>query len=124
MCSLPTMKFSGPVAPGWDGGACRAPGGVASVLWPRGPLSFSLCTYRVRIMKNCPLEFTISFKTLRAAAGVALKVRSTMLRFNKAGGGVAVLAAVAARPATGDGVGVDKAACSSGKGARRKGVTV
>src|SRR5437588_373010 len=76
----------------------------------------SLCTYRVRIMKNCPLEFAISFRTLRAAAGVALKVRSTMLRFNNAGGGVAVLAA--ALPAPGDGVGVGEAACSSDKGAR------
>ena len=79
-------------------------------------MSFSLCTYSVRIMKNCPLEFAISFKTLRAAAGVALKVRSTMLRFNDVGGGVAVLAAV--RPAPGDGDGVDEAACSSDKGVR------
>ena len=68
-------------------------------------------------MKNCPLELAISFKTLRAAAGVALKVRSTMLRFNNAGGGVAVLVAIAVRP-VGDGVGVDEAACSSDKGAR------
>ena len=69
-------------------------------------------------MKNCPLELAISFKTLRAAAGVALKVRSTMLRFNNVGGGVAVLVALAVRPAAGDGVGVDEAACSSDKGAR------
>ena len=75
-------------------------------------------------MKNCPLEFAISFKTLRAAAGVALKVRSTMLRFNNAGDGVAVFVAAALRPAAGDGVGVDEAACSSGNGARRKEVTL
>src|SRR4029077_16000207 len=75
-------------------------------------------------MKNCPLEFTISFKTLRAAAGVALKVRSTMLRFNNAGDGVAVLVAVAARRTDGDGGGGDDAAGSSGKTARRKEVTL
>ena len=121
MCSLPTMKFSGAAAPGWVGDAA---GAGSPVLWRGGPLSFSLCTYRVRIMKNCPLEFAISFKTLRAAAGVALKVRSTMLRFNNAGDGVAVLVAVAARRTTGVGVGVDEAACSSGKGARRKEVTL
>ena len=115
MCSLPTMKFSGAPVPGWVGDAA----GVGSpVLWCGGPLSFSLCTYNVRIMKNCPVELAISFKTLRAAAGVALNVRSTMLRFNNAGGGVAVLVAVAVRPAAGDGVGVDEAACSSDKGAR------
>ena len=69
-------------------------------------------------MKNCPLEFTISFKTLRAAAGVDLKVSSTTLRSNKAGGGVPVLVAVAARRAAGDAVGVDEGLCSSGKAAR------
>ena len=67
-------------------------------------------------MKNCPLEFAISFKTLRAAAGVALKVTSTMFRCSAVGGGVLVLAAV--RPAAGDGVGVDKNFRSSGNGAR------
>ena len=68
-------------------------------------------------MKNCPLEFAISFKTLRAAAGVPLKVSSTMFRCSDAGGGVLVLLAVAVRPA-GDGVGVDKDLRSSGNGAR------
>src|SRR6266496_3595659 len=103
MCSLPTMKLSGAAAPGWGEAVCDAAGGVGSpVLWRGGPLSFSLCTYRVRIMKNCPLEFAISFKTLRAAAGVALKVTSTMFRCSAVGGGVLVLAAI--RPAAGDGV--------------------
>src|SRR6266487_2006751 len=55
--------------------------GVASEVFSRGgPLSFSLCTYKVRMMKNCPVEFAISFKTFRAAAGAALNVRSTTLR--------------------------------------------
>ena len=81
-------------------------------------MSFSLCTYRVRIMKNCPLEFTISFKTLRAAAGVALNVRSTMFRCSDIGGGVAVLVAVAVRLAPGGGVRVDEDFRSSGNGAR------
>ena len=121
MCSLPTMKFRGAAAPDWAAGSA---GAGSPVLWRGGPLSFSLCTYRVRITKNCPLEFAISFKTLRAAAGVALKVRSTMFRFNNAGGGVAVLAVVAVRPATGDGVGVDEPGCSSDKGERRKEVTL
>ncbi len=71
-------------------------------------------------MKNCPLEFAISFKTLRAAAGVALKVSSTMFRCSDAGGGGGVLAlvAVAVRLAAGDGVGVDEDLRSSGNGAR------
>ena len=47
-----------------------------------------------------------------------------MLPFNNAGGGAAVLLAVAVRPAAADGVGVDEAACSSDKGARRKEVTL
>src|SRR2546425_369549 len=54
--------------------------------------------------------------TTRSKRATVLKVRSTMLRFNDVGGGVAVLVAV--RPAAGDGVGVDEAACSSDKGAR------
>src|SRR5437762_14089635 len=55
--------------------------GVASEVFSRGgPLSFSLCTYKVRMMKNCPVELAISFRTFRAAAGAALKVRSTTLR--------------------------------------------
>jgi len=66
-------------------------------------------------MKNCPLEFAISFKTLRAAAGVALKVSSTMFRCSDAGGGVLVLAV---RLAAGDGVGVDEDLRSSGNSAR------
>src|SRR5206468_12354897 len=111
MCSLPTMKFSGAAAPGWAEGAA---GAGSPVLWRGGPLSFSLCTYRVRIMKNCPLEFAISFKTLRAAAGVALKVTSTTFRCRAVGGGVPVLVAV--RPAAGDGVRVDKDFRSSGNG--------
>ena len=118
MCSLPTMKFSGAAAPGWVGGAA---GAGSPVLWRGGPLSFSLCTYRVRITKNCPLEFAISFKTLRAAAGVALKVSSTMFRCSDAGGGgggVLALVAVAVRLAAGDGVGVDEDLRSSGNGAR------
>ena len=81
-------------------------------------MSFALCTYKVRIMKNCPLEFAISFKTLRVAAGVALKVRSTMFRCSDVGGDVLILAAVAVRPAAGDGVGVDKDLRSSGNEAR------
>ena len=81
-------------------------------------MSFSLCTYKVQIMKNCPVEFAISFKTFRAAAGVALKVSSTMFRCSDVGGGVLVLVAVAVRPPAGDGVGVDKDFRSSGNGAR------
>ena len=69
-------------------------------------------------MKNCPLEFAISFKTLRAAAGVALKVRSTMFRCNNVGVGVLVLIAVAVRPAAGDGVEVDEDLRASDNGAR------
>ena len=69
-------------------------------------------------MKNCPVEFAISFNTLRAAAGVALKVRSTMFRCSDVGGGVLVLVAVAVRPAAGEGVGVTKDFRSSGNGAR------
>ena len=69
-------------------------------------------------MKNCPLEFAISFKTLRAAAGVALNVKSTMFRCSDDCGGVLVLVAVAVRPTAGDGVGVDKDLRSSGSGAR------
>src|SRR6266542_5892556 len=124
MCSLPTMKFSGAAAPGWGEAVCDAAGGVGSVLWRGGPLSFSLCTYSVRIIKNCPLEFAISFKTLRAAAGVALKVTSTMFRCSGVGGGVAVLVAGAFRPAAGGGVGVNKDFRSSGIGARCKEVTL
>ena len=75
-------------------------------------------------MKNCPLEFAISFKTLRAAAGVALKVSSTMFRCSDVGGGVLVLVAVAVRLAAGDGVGVGKDFRSSGNGARCKEVTL
>src|SRR6266480_1990427 len=124
MCSLPTMKFNAAAGPGWPEAVCDATGGVGSVLWREGPLSFSLCTYRVRIMKNCPLEFAISFKTLRAAAGVALKVTSTMFRCTDVGGGVAVLVAVPVRPAPGDGVGVNKDFRSSGSGVRRSEVTL
>ena len=69
-------------------------------------------------MKNCPLEFAISFKTLRAAAGVALKVTSTVFRCSDVSDGVLVLVAVAVRPAAEDGVGVDKDLRSSGNGAR------
>lgn len=69
-------------------------------------------------MKNCPLEFAISFKTLRAAAGVALNVRSTMFLWSDVCGGVAVLVAVAVSPTAGDGVGVDKDLRSSDSGAR------
>ena len=111
------MKFSGPVAPGWAGAVCCVSVGV-DVLWRGGPLSFSLCTYSVRIIKNCPLEFVISFKTLRAAAGVALKVRSTTFRCSNVGVGVLVLVAVTVRRPAGDGVGVAAGARSSAKGAR------
>ena len=69
-------------------------------------------------MKNCPLEFAISFKTLRAAEGVALKVTSTTFRCSAVGDGVLVLVAVAVRPAAGDGVGVTKDFRSSGNGTR------
>ena len=76
------------------------------------------------MMKNCPLEFAISFKALRAAAGVALKVSSTMFRCSDVGGGVLVLVAMAVRLAAGDGVGVDEDFRSSGNGARCKEVTL
>jgi hypothetical protein len=55
---------------------------------------------------------------LRAAAGVALNVRSTMFRCSDVCGGVAVLAAVAVRPTAGDGVGVAKDLRSSASSAR------
>src|SRR5438045_9454779 len=78
------MKFSGAAAPGCAGVACWVAGGVGSaVFWRGGPLSFSLCTYSVRMTKSCPLELAISFKTLRAADGAALNVRSTTLRSTK-----------------------------------------
>src|SRR5918996_5137437 len=74
MCSLPTMKFN----------AVSGADGVASAAFSRGgPLFFSLRTYKVRMMKNCPVELTISFKTFRAADGAALNVRSTTLRSTK-----------------------------------------
>src|SRR5437899_1245939 len=81
MCSLPTMKFKPAAAPGWAGLACATGAGVGLAPFSRGgPLSFSLCTYNVRMMKNCPVEAVISFKAFRAAPGAALKLISTMLR--------------------------------------------
>ena len=121
MCSLPTMKFKAAAAPGWVGGTCALGVGVGLAPLSRGgPLSFSLCTYSVRMMKNCPVEAVISFKTFRATAGAALKLTSTTLRFTNVGAGVLVGFAAAAtlRPGAGDAVGVGEAPCSSDKGAR------
>ena len=80
-------------------------------------------------MKNCPVELVISFRTFRAAPGAALKDISTTLRSINGGAGVpAGLAIVVTfpRPRAGDGVafgvGLDDAACSSGKGRRRNAV--
>src|SRR5436190_24216048 len=124
MCSLPTMKFRAPAAPGWAGPACALGVGVGLAPLSRGgPLSFSLCTYSVRMTKNCPVEATISFKTFRAAPGAALKLISTILRFIKVGAGVPPgFAGATPRPRAGDGVGVGEARCSSVKGERRQDV--
>ena len=126
MCSLPTMKFKAAAAPGWVGGTCALGVGVGLAVFSRGgPLSFSLCTYSVRMMKNCPVEAVISFKTFRATAGAALKLTSTTLRSINSGAGVppgfaGVRAGATLRPRVGaaDGVGVGEAPCSSGNGAR------
>src|SRR6267378_4739623 len=94
MCSLPTMKFSAP-APCWPGDACGFGAGVGfAVLSWSGPLSFSLCTYSVRIIKNWLVELVSSFMTFRAALGAALKEISTTLR--SINFGVAVLPGFAA----------------------------
>src|SRR5437016_9363041 len=86
MCSLPTMKFRAPAAPGL---ACAPGCGVGfAVLSRDGPLSFSLCTYSVRMIKNCRVEAAISLMTFRAAPGAALKLTSTRLRSTNGGAGV------------------------------------
>ena len=77
------------------------------------------------MIKNCPVELEISFKTFRAAEGAALKVTSTMLRSINVGTGVPLGFTVATlRPVVGDGVGVGEAPRSSGKRARRSDVTL
>src|SRR6266542_1744909 len=120
------MKFSGPAAPGWAPVACALSAGAGPAAFSRdGPLSFSLCRYSVRTMKNCPVELTISFRTFRAAEGAALKVTSTMLRSINVGTGVPPgFAAATLRPGDGDGVGVGTAPRSSGKRGRRRDVTL
>src|SRR5947209_5775262 len=120
MCSLPTMKFKAAAAPGWVGGTCALGVGVGLAVFSRGgPLSFSLCTYNVRMMKNCPVEAVISFKAFRAAPGAALKLISTMLRSINGGAAVAPGFAVATLcPGAGDGVGLNEGAPSSAKGLR------
>src|SRR6266480_6542348 len=125
MCSLPTIKFSAPPGLGWPGLACGL-GGVGTVALSRGgPLSFSLCTYSVRMIKNCPVEAVISLMTFRAADGDALKLTSTTLRWINVGAGLLPGFAVTRAPAAfraraGAGVGVDfsEALCSWAKGAR------
>src|SRR6476660_2809197 len=116
MCSLPTMKFKAPAAPGWPGPACVLGVGVGLAPLSRaGPLSFSLCTYSVRMINNCPLDAAISFNTLRAAAGAALNVTATTLRSINVGTGVLPGLAVAKLWPT---AGVGDALPSSVKGAR------
>ena len=89
MCSLPTMKFKAPAAAAGAALACAAGAGVGlAPLSCGGPLSFSLCTYSVRMMKNCLVEAVISFNTFRAASGAALNVTSTILRSTNGGAGV------------------------------------
>src|SRR5437762_13586903 len=110
MCSLPTMKLSGAL-PGCVEASCSDGDGFGSAIFSRGgPLSFSLCTYSVRMIKNCPVELEISFKTFRAAEGAALKVTSTMLRSINVGTGVPLGFTVATlRTVVGDGVGFGEA---------------
>src|SRR4029077_19217054 len=100
------MKFRAPAAPGL---ACALGVGAGFAIPSRdGPLSFSLCTYSVRMIKNCRVEAAISFKTFRAWPGGALKLRSTRLRSTNGGAGVPPgFAAGVLRPTVGDGVGVD-----------------
>src|SRR3989442_13745820 len=118
MCSLPTMKFRAPAAPGL---ACGPGGGVGfAVLSRDGPLSFSLWTYRVRMIKNCRVEAAISLMTFRAAPGAALKLRSTRLRSTNGVAGVPPGCAPGPLgPTVGDGIGVDDGPPSLGKGVRR-----
>ena len=76
------------------------------------------------MIKNCPVELAISFKTFRAAAGAALNVKSTTLRFSNSGGvalgsaGFAPRAALPFRPGVGVAAGGGETPCSSRKGAR------
>src|SRR5438270_6271186 len=123
------MKFNGAAAPGCAEVACSVAAGVGSaVFWRGGPLSFSLCTYSVRMIKNCPVELAISFKTLRAAGGAALNVKSTTLRSTKFAALLDALGSAAfcpgarvlfrAEAGVGFGGGVDEGPCSAGKGAR------
>src|SRR5207237_2553748 len=90
-----------------------------------GPLSFSLLTYSVRMIKNCRVEAAISLMTFRAAPGAALKLTSTRLRSTNGGPGAPPgFAPGALRPTIGDGIGVDDGPPSSGKGVRRSEVTL
>src|SRR5215469_2214593 len=96
-CSLPTIKLSDPVdacglAAGDSAGVGVGVGVCCAVFSRGGPLSCWLCTYRVLITKNCPLELTISFITFRAGPEAALNVISTTLRFTRFGGASAAAA--------------------------------
>src|SRR6266567_633925 len=83
MCSLPTMKLSGAL-PGCFEASCSDGDGFGSAAFSRGgPLSFSLCTYKVRMIKNCPVELAISFKTFRATAGAPLPSESWCRRWSR-----------------------------------------
>jgi len=116
MCSLPTMKFNAP-AGDWPGDAWGVGTGVGAPVRSRGgPLSFSLCTYKVRMMKNWLAELVISFMTLRAAAGAALNVTSITLRSINFGVAVPSGFAAAATLWPADGAGVDDGPRSSGSG--------
>ena len=116
MCSLPTMKFNAP-AGDWPGDACGLGTGVGAPVRSRGgPLSFSLCTYNVRMMKNWLVELVISFMTFRAAPGAALNVTSTTLRSINFGVDVPPGFAAVATLWPGDGAGVGDAPRSSGNG--------
>ena len=117
MCSVPTMKFNGALEAAGAGAGAADTGegvGIAEIVLSRaGPLSFSLCTYNVRMTKNCPVEAAISFKAFLAADGAALKLISITLRSISGGAGVADAFAAATLPGT-DGVGVAATRLSSG----------
>src|SRR6266567_6577170 len=86
------------------------------------------------MIKICPVELAISFNTFRAADGAALNVRSTTLRSIKFAALLVALGSADFCPraglpfragaGVGFGAGVDEGPCSSGKGARRKEVTL
>src|SRR5215510_12288711 len=116
------MKLSAP-AGDCPGEACGPGGGVgAPVLSRGGPLSFSLCTYSVRMMKNWLVEFVISFSTFRAAPGAALKETSTVLRAIRFGVAAPAGLADAATLCPGAGVGVGDDPRSSANARRRSDV--